>query len=154
MSFFNDIKGKISKSSQDTVKKAKSIAGIAKLNSQIAEEQRALMTFYAQIGEKYYSLNKDAPAEEFAQFCDRITAGIMRVAELQAEIQRLKNTRLCPNCGAACPANVQYCSTCGGQFPQASQEQDDLNGEPPQANQEQDDSDGGPPQANQEQDGE
>ena len=124
MSLFNEIKGKITKSSQDTVKKAKSIAGIVKINNQITEEQRALTTFYSQIGEKYYSIHKDDPDVEFSQYCDRITAGIMRIAELQTEVQRLKNTRLCPKCGNACPLNVQFCSACGAKLPKLDPEQD------------------------------
>ena len=122
MSLFSEIKGRIARSSQDTVKKAKTIASIAKINSQIAEEQRTLTAFYSQIGEKYYELYKDAPSDDFSQNCDRITAGLMRIAELRTEIQRMKNTRLCPKCSAACPVNVQFCSACGAQLPMLDQE--------------------------------
>jgi len=117
MGILDEIGKKIAKSSQETVKKAKSIAETTRLNNQIAEEQRTLTAFYAQIGEKYYVSNKNAPAEEYAQFCDRVTAGLARIAELQTEIQKLKNTRFCPNCGAACPINVQFCASCGTQLP-------------------------------------
>jgi len=113
----------ITQTGQDTVKKAKSFAEATKINSQIAEEQRALNTFYAQIGEKYYKLYKDAPADEFAQLCDRLTAGIIRIAELQTEVQRLKNTKMCPKCGAVCPINVLFCSTCGAQLPKYEPEE-------------------------------
>ena len=117
MGLFDEIGKKIAKSGQETVKKAKDLAGIAKLNGQIAEEQRALTAFYAQIGEKYYELYKDAPQEQFVQFCERITAGLQRIAELQAEVLKLKNTRACPKCGAACPTDVLFCGACGEQLP-------------------------------------
>jgi len=117
MGLFDEIGKKITQSGQETVKKAKSIAETAKINSQISDEQKTLATFYAQIGEKYYSLFKDAPAEELSQLCDRVTACIIRIAELQTEIQLLKNTRLCPKCGAVCAINVQFCSSCGAQLP-------------------------------------
>jgi len=119
MSLLDGIGKKISQTGQDTVKKAKSFVEANKINNQIAEEQRALNTFYSQIGEKYYRLYKDAPADEFAQLCDRITAGVIRIAELQTEVQRLKNTRMCPKCGAVCQINVQFCSTCGAQLPKS-----------------------------------
>ena len=121
MGLLDEISKKIVKSSQATVNKTKSIAETLKINNQIAEEQRAITAFYAQIGEKYYVLNKAAPADEYAHFCDRVTAGLSRVAELQMEIQRLKNTKVCPNCGADCPINVQFCAACGTQLPQLDQ---------------------------------
>ena len=117
MGLMDEIGKKLSQTGKDTVKKAKSVAETVKINNQISEEQRALNTFYTQIGEKYYSIYKDAPADEFTQICDRITAGIIRIAELQTEAQRLKNTRLCPKCGAVCPLSVQFCSACGTRLP-------------------------------------
>lgn len=121
MGLFDGIGKKLAQSGQDTVKKAKSFAETTKLNSQISEEQRALTAFYSQIGEKYYELYKDSPGEEFAQTCDRITAGQMRIAEMQTEVQRLKNTRLCPKCGAVSAANVQFCASCGAELPKQEQ---------------------------------
>ena len=119
MGLFDEIGKKIAKSGQETVKKAKEIADTAKFNSQISEEQRALKEFYAQIGEKYYAAFKDSPHDDFAQPCERITAGLRRIAELQAEIQKIKNTKICPKCGAACPANVLFCGSCGESLAQA-----------------------------------
>jgi len=118
MGLFDGIGKKIAQTGQDTVNKAKSFAEIAKINGQIAEEQRALSAFFAQIGEKYYKLYKDAPSGEFIQLCDRITASQIRIAELQTDVQRLKNTKLCPKCGAVCASNVLFCSSCGAQLPQ------------------------------------
>jgi len=118
MGLFDGIGKKIAQTGQDTVNKAKSLAEIAKINGQITEEQRALTAFFAQIGEKYYKLYKDAPSGEFIQLCDRITASQIRIAELQTDVQRLRNTKLCPKCGAVCASNVQYCSSCGAQLPQ------------------------------------
>ncbi|MCL2058690.1 MAG: zinc ribbon domain-containing protein [Oscillospiraceae bacterium] len=122
MRVFNDIGKKVAQTGQQTVKKAKSMTEIVRINTQITEEQRALKAFYTQMGEKYYTLHKDDPGEEFTTLCDRITASLMRVAELQDEVRRHRNTKLCPKCGAACPANVQFCSTCGTQLPQPDPE--------------------------------
>jgi len=121
MAIIDDIGKKLVKSGQDTLEKAlekaKALVEITRLGGQVADEQNALVTFYAQIGEKYYSLRKDDPDEEYSQFCDRITAGLMRIAELNTEIQRLKGMRLCPKCGAACPVDAKYCSKCGECLP-------------------------------------
>ena len=126
MGLLDGIGKKIAQSGQDTVKKAKSFAEATRINSQIAEEQRAVSAFYSQIGEKYYTLYKDAPADEFAQTCDRITAGLIRIAELQTEVQRLKNTRLCPKCGAVSAANVQFCASCGAELPKPAVQEVDI----------------------------
>jgi len=126
MGLFDEIGKKIAKSGQDTVKKAKELAELAKLNGQIAEEQRALTAFYAQIGERYYTLHKDCPQDEFIQSCERITAGLKRITDLTAEVQRIKNARICPKCGATCPANVQFCGACGEPLAAPAQAQGDA----------------------------
>ena len=118
MGLFDEIGEKITKSGQDLVKRAREVAEAARISGQITEEQRALTTFYAQIGEKYYEAFKDSPHEEFAQSCERIAAGLNRIAELQAEYNRLKNNRICPKCGAAHGRDVNYCGACGAALTQ------------------------------------
>jgi len=118
MGLLSEIGASIVKSGRDIAENAKSYSKIVTINGQIAEEQRALSVFYSQIGEKYYALHRDQPEAELGPLCDRATAGLMRIAELQADVQRIKNSRLCPNCGAVCKIGSQFCSACGAKLPE------------------------------------
>jgi hypothetical protein len=123
MGMFDEIGKKLAKSGQDTVKKAKEFAEVTRINAQISEEQKALNGFFMQIGEKFFAAVADAPPEEYAPLCERIVAGRRRIAELQLEVQKVKNVRLCPKCGAECAANLQFCGACGEPLPPLSLQQ-------------------------------
>lgn len=113
MGFFDDIGKKISETSQGAVQKAKEIADVTKLNSQVSDEQNAIRNAYSQIGEKYYATYAESPLPEFVQLCEGIAASVEKINELNKEIARVKNIKTCKKCGAECAANVQFCPSCG-----------------------------------------
>jgi hypothetical protein len=138
MAYFDDIGKKISKTSQDAVKKTKEMAATVKLNSQVLNEERTINTLYIQLGQLYYTkfgMNTDttpcdsdmknnapvlSPEElnnEFTNICFQISEGFERIENIKSEIIRIKNTRLCPKCGNECAADILFCSACGFQLP-------------------------------------
>jgi hypothetical protein len=67
MALFDDIKKKVLDTTQSAVKVTKELAETAKLNSQIAEEQRKIGNLYYQIGKLYfekYGVEAEAPFGE------------------------------------------------------------------------------------------
>jgi hypothetical protein len=116
MSLFDDLGKKIATAGQGTVKMAKDRVGMSRLNGQINEEQRAITASYTQIGERYYQMYGEAPGDAFAQDCARVSDGIARIAEMSAEIQKLKNVRACPKCGSECVTGAMFCGVCGQQL--------------------------------------
>ncbi|MCL1965353.1 MAG: zinc ribbon domain-containing protein [Firmicutes bacterium] len=113
MAFFNEIGKKISQTTQSAVKGTKNLADIARLHSQIAEEQKLLSTLFAQMGKKYYELYPDAADEPFAPICASIAGSLHKIATLRDEIQRVKGVQKCPGCGAEIPMTATFCGICG-----------------------------------------
>ena len=113
MAFLNDIGKKLSDAGQSTVQKTKDLADIAKLTSQISDEEKAIKANYALIGERYYEETKDHPAEPYVQYMDMITEAKNRISEYQNKMDELKGRGKCPNCGAAIAAEDLFCASCG-----------------------------------------
>jgi len=113
MAIFGEIGKKITQTTQNAAKGAKDLADIARLNSQITEEQRLMNSFYTQIGKKYYEINHAAPAEEYSQMCVSITECMAKITGLRDEIQKVKGIKKCSGCGAEVPMTTTFCGTCG-----------------------------------------
>jgi len=114
MAIFNELGKKLSQTTQNAVKGTKDLAEIARLNSQISQEQNTINDFYMQIGKKYYELNHAAVTDEdFAPACASITVSIAKIAELQYEIQKIKNIKKCSGCGTEIAMDLAFCGTCG-----------------------------------------
>jgi len=71
--------------------KAKVLAKKAKLTAGIANERATIRRLKVEIGGLYYKLNKDAPGEEFKQFCDDISAAVERINAKKQELEDLKS---------------------------------------------------------------
>jgi len=114
MAIFGEIGKKISKTTQSAVKGTKDLADIARINSQISDEQRKQSNFYTQIGMKYYELFADTVEDEnFVQFCASITECTEKIESLKVEIQRIKGIKKCGGCGGDAPLNSVFCGVCG-----------------------------------------
>ena len=117
MTFFENLGGKISQTSQDTVKKAKNLADIAKYTNQMNDEEKALQAIFAQLGKAYYEQKAEQPDEAFRDLCEKAKERKARILNLDEELMRLKNIRTCSACGAKNGYTGQFCSTCGAKLP-------------------------------------
>jgi len=113
MPLFDEIGKKISQTTQSALKGTKDFADIARLNSQIAEEQKLCNSFYMQIGQKYYEMHKGDGDDDFGGLCASITDSIAKIADLQNGIQEIRGIKKCQGCGAEIPASSTFCGTCG-----------------------------------------
>lgn len=118
MSVIDDWSRRLSKTTQDTVKKTQDFAEIAKINSQISEEQKNIRAIYLLLGEKYYEIWGRNPEVEFAELCDKIARSQTKIDKWKKELQVLKNVKVCPNCGAEYNGNLIYCGVCGNKMPE------------------------------------
>lgn len=113
MAFFNDFKKKVSDTTQGAVKATKDWAEINRFNSQIAEEQRKILSAESQIGKMYfekYGVNCEPP---FNEMCAAIAGANEQIEKLQIEIQRVKGLKRCPSCGNDVPITSAFCGNCG-----------------------------------------
>lgn len=71
-------------------KKTKHVSRIAKLNVDIAAERDSIKRAYHEIGKLYYETHKEDPEGFFVRLCQDIDHSMASIAEMEAEIIRLK----------------------------------------------------------------
>ena len=117
MGFFDDLKEKVTQSSQTVYNKAKDMGEIVSIKAQISSEQKTITSVYQQIGEQYFAKNSENEADEFAALMAQIKAANEKIAGYNNELLKLRNVRLCPTCGAECEMTVNFCASCGNKLP-------------------------------------
>ena len=90
MDLFEKIGDTITTKGQEAVDKAKEIAEIANLRSQIATCEEVIKKNYLEIGKLYYELYGDMEEETFAKQCGAIKNARHGVDELQQKINDIK----------------------------------------------------------------
>ena len=112
MGFFNNI----GKTVSDVGQKGKDLAGVAKLNRQISEEQRHIDELYQKAGEKYYqmyALDKDSVDLGFWDLFQTIDEGYNRIKGFEIEIDKIQGIVRCTKCGESVPVGAVFCPKCG-----------------------------------------
>ncbi len=115
MAFFDDLKSKVSETTQSAGQKAKNVAETAKMNSQISDLTKSITGLYNEVGMKYYESNKDSAEPEYRELFDKISEAFAKREELKEQIRSIKGINVCNNCGAEVPAGQKFCSGCGSQ---------------------------------------
>ena len=133
--FFDKI-GELAKSAAD---KTNELIEQNKLNSKITAEETAIAKFKEQIGNYYYDKYETgtAPDGPVAEWYYGIKAAQVRIAEVQAELDRMKEpsvptapeppkpqgeevvstaARICTTCGAENALGAKFCATCGAKL--------------------------------------
>ncbi len=113
MAFFDSIGKKISQTGQAAVQKTKQMADVAKLNSDISDEEKKTTNIYYQIGQLYVSLHKDNPESDFEVLFEQLNESQAKIENLKQQIQDIKGVKRCTTCGAEIPNNATFCSSCG-----------------------------------------
>lgn len=90
MDLFEKIGDTISTKGKEAADKAKEIAEIANLRSQIATCEEVIKKNYLEIGKMYYELYGDMSEESFAKQCNAIKNARHGVEELQQKINDIK----------------------------------------------------------------
>jgi predicted nucleic acid-binding Zn ribbon protein len=113
MALFDDIKKKVTDTTQGAVKATKELAETARLNSQISEAQRKLANLQSQLGRMYFEKYGAEAEPPFNEICTAIIAANEQIAKLQLDIQMVKGVKHCPNCGNDVPMSSAFCGKCG-----------------------------------------
>ena len=90
MDFLEKIGDTISAKGKEAADKAKELAEIANLRSQIATCEEVIKKNYMEIGKLYYELYGDMSEENFAKQCRAISNARRGVDELQQRINEIK----------------------------------------------------------------
>lgn len=91
MAFLNDLSKKLTEVAGDAAEKAKDVAGIARLKTEIMGEQKKLQQSYAELGKLYYESVKDKDDGPEAVICAEIKDTILLIEDLESKIELIKN---------------------------------------------------------------
>ena len=118
MGFLDDFGKKISTGSQEAIAKAKDLADIAKLNSNISDEKNKITAAYKEIGKMYFEAHSEDFEEGYAELVGNIKASLDKISAFEQQIVDIKGVSKCPNCGAEVPKGAAFCTACGTAIPQ------------------------------------
>lgn len=90
MDFFNKVEETITAKGQAVVDKAKEMAEVASLKSQIATCEDVIKKNYAQIGKLYFEKYGGEPEEALAKQCRAIENARTGIRELEEKIKEIK----------------------------------------------------------------
>ncbi len=120
MALLNDLGKKINDVGQMT----KDMAGIAKYNSMISDEENKAKALYEKIGRKYVAdLAKDEGGE-LGEWIAQVKACEEKILSYNETVRSLKGIAICPECGAQVNAENVFCSVCGAKMPKIEKPDD------------------------------
>ena len=129
MAFFDELGKKISVTGQNVMQKAKGMADITSLKSQINEEQKKIDKYCQNLGHMYYELKQNDPEPQLAELVRMVQASYQRIEAIRSEIEAIESIKTCPRCGAVLEPGMAFCVGCGAKVEdmkegmQASQQQ-------------------------------
>lgn len=113
MAFFDEIGRKITLTGQTAVQKTKDVAEVARLNSSINDEERAIDRAYKEIGKLYISLHSSDYESPFSALIDSVKTSEKKIIALKKQVNDIKKIAHCKNCGAELSSTDTFCSVCG-----------------------------------------
>lgn len=98
-------------------KKTEEAVNTGKQKIDVATIENKLSKDYEALGKIYYesikAVDAQALTEEVIEIKASIEEKIEKIESIKEELNRAKNKRKCPNCGASIDVNSLYCSVCG-----------------------------------------
>lgn len=113
MAIFERIGEKITNTSQDVVKKAKEVAEISRLNTQIGMEENIVKEKFFELGQQYYQDNQKGIEGDYTSLILKIRESKAKIEQYKQDILKEKKVRCCGKCGAEMPMEAAFCSMCG-----------------------------------------
>lgn len=90
MDFLDKLGETISTKGKEVTGKAKDLAEVANLKSQISSCEDTIKKNYVEIGKKYYEIHAASPEEEYGEACRMIAAAQNTIADLENRIKEIK----------------------------------------------------------------
>lgn len=112
MGFFDKFTNTVSTASKEGISKAKEIKDAAKVQMDIKDRESSIAKMYRELGQAYYHAHKEDADPEYDQIL-AIKASFAEIADLKAELDKIKGVRRCPSCGQQIALNAKFCANCG-----------------------------------------
>lgn len=115
MEFWDKFYKKVTKAANYTAKETEKYTEITKVKFNLMREKSRLEDAYKKLGELYYTQMKTSETDENAISLayDKIEKSIVEIEKLSAQINILKDTKVCEKCGNKLEKGMDYCPKCG-----------------------------------------
>lgn len=115
MAFWEDLQKGVTEAASYTAKKTSELTGIAKMKFNLHSEELKLEKCFTKIGSLFYTSERegvDNTAEIAALImqADKIKASVNSYRE---QLSKLRNSSICPGCGAEIAEDSVFCHVCG-----------------------------------------
>lgn len=117
MAFFDKLGETLSNTGKDVAKKAKELAEVASLNSQVSAQEESINKVFLEIGKMVYEKKEEWTSPEMAEKFGTVDAAYAEIARLKKEIMTVKGVKQCPKCGAEVQNDSAFCPSCGTAIP-------------------------------------
>lgn len=92
-------------------------ATILRLESEIKQQQADIDRCCSEIGKQYAAKYAGDYGGEFGAYLEQISRAKDKIQSLENEIEAIKGTRKCTNCGAQIDRDAAFCVKCGSKQP-------------------------------------
>ena len=90
------------------------------MNGKVSDAKKELEQNYSNLGKSTYEKYAGKPLKGLEPQFDAISASLASLEEMTAQLQAVKGTKACPNCGQEAPKEAAYCPACGTKLPEIS----------------------------------
>lgn len=122
MAFFEKVGETLSTRGKEAAHRAKGVADLAKLNTQVGQLEGKVKTYYQIIGEKVYQNEKDQEHSGLEAEFDLINDAVAEIARIKKQISDIKGTKECKECKAEVDNSFAFCPHCGAKLEEAAEE--------------------------------
>lgn len=118
MEFFDDAINKTKEVFETVSQKTGEVIATEKQKFDIASLKTKREKDYTALGKVYYKIiSEDENAPDAAKtIVEAIKAKDAEIERISAEIQKAKNKKVCPSCGAFIDKNSVFCNICGAKL--------------------------------------
>lgn len=107
--------GFLKENGKKAMEAAKEAATIAKIKADIKTEELKMNNTYAEIGKLFCAHAAGEIDEIFIPLLQKAADSKERIINLEAELDKLKRTVTCAECGAKSPLGSRFCNSCGAE---------------------------------------
>lgn len=113
MAFFDEISKTLADKSRVAAQKAKDVAEVLQLKTQITSDKSKVKELYSAIGAVYFKNHREDAEDEYQLFFPEIEKTLAHIAELEEKVRELEGTNVCGQCGSPLKKEDMFCSKCG-----------------------------------------